>query len=353
MICIAGLGMTHTNMAVTKSEGWAKHLGICFLLAIAPAACTTSPGKPVNRIALDATHRPHLSKADFADPAELRPATGVDLDRLLAKPSDTAHPERPDDREAPAEIEPGLTRGEKTLFLNAGAATALTIWGIYQWDYGQVAPNAASEHWFGQETKEGGSDKLGHFWSAYALSHLFASIYDSWDYTEDEATIYGSLSSAGFQTLMELGDLFSSFGFSYEDMIMNTAGAGAGYLLRTYPRLGEKIDFRLEYAPSLDGGNDTDIFTDYEHHKYLVALKGSGFESMKGSVLEYLELQSGYFSRGYDDFVSGEADNRRRTFYFGLGLNVGRVISHVWKTSLFDYFQVPGIYIPIERDLDQ
>lgn len=345
--------MPHTNTVVTKLGGWAKHLGVCLLLAVAPTACATSPAKQANRIHLDAKYSLTNSEAEFAAPEEPKPAKRVDPNGLLPAPSETAYPKEVVDPGAADDTEPRLTRNQKTLMLNAGAAAALTAWGVYQWDYGQVAPNAGSEQWFGQETKEGGVDKLGHFWTTYALSHLFSSVYEAWDYTEDEATIYGTLSSAGFQTLMEFGDSFSRFGFSYEDMIMNVAGAGAGYLLRAYPRLGEKIDFRLEYAPSLKGGNDNDVFTDYEHHKYLVALKGSGFESVKDSYLEYLELQAGYFSRGYEDFVRGGPETRQRTFYVGLGLNVGRVVSHIWNTSLFDYFQVPGTYVPIEFDLDQ
>jgi uncharacterized protein YfiM (DUF2279 family) len=275
-----------------------------------------------------------------------------------AKEDDPAQQTAGNDRPAPGDVtagddeETGWTRGQKTLMLNAGAAAALTAWGIYKWDYGQQAPKASSEGWFGQDDKEGGADKLGHFWSSYAVSHLFASIYESWDYTEDEATTYGALSSLGFHTLMEVGDSFSGFGFSYEDMIVNVAGAGAGYLLRAYPRVGEKIDIRIEYAPSLSGNNSTDVFTDYEHQKFVVAVKGEGFEGLRGSIFEYLEFQAGYYARGYDDFVRGGPETRRRTLYWGLGLNVGRAISHFWDTALFDYFQLPGTYIPFEVELD-
>lgn len=315
----------------------AGRLGVCLLAAVALTACATSPAKQMDRRLLGTADCQPGSGADVAPP---EPAFRTD-------PKEVDHPGAVDD------MEPRLTRDRKALLLNAGAATALMAWGVYKWDYGQVAPNATAEQWFGQETREGGADKLGHFWTAYALSHLFASIYEAWDYTEEEATTFGTLSSAGFQSLMEFGDLFSRFGFSPEDMIMNLAGAGAGYLLRAHPRLGDKIDFRMEYAPSLNGGNDTDIFTDYEHHKYLVALKGSGFASMEGSYLEYLEIQAGYFARGYEGFAEDGPETRQRTFYVGLGLNVGRVISHVWNTSLFDYFQVPGTYVPIEADLDR
>ena len=253
----------------------------------------------------------------------------------------------------PPDEPPGLSRGDKMLLLNGGAAAGLIAWGSYKWDYGQRDPHTQSEGWFGFDTGEGGADKLGHVWSSYALSHLFATIYEDWGYSRAEATTYGTLSSVGFQTLMEFGDSFSNHGFSYEDMLANFVGAGIGYLLRDQPQLGTKIDLRLEFAPSLDGGNDSDIFTDYEHQKMLVALKGSGFENLEGTLFEYLEFHMGYYTRGYDDFLAGGAETRRRTLYVGVGLNVTKLLSHVWETRLFNYIQVPGTYVPLEYKFDQ
>lgn len=322
------------------------------LFAITSAAALVLAGcaDPMTRTAKPTLHIPYgaatetVAISDRAKPArEDGPAyrtAGSDRPALRGIGAD-------DDEET------GWTRGQKTLMLNAGAAAALTTWGVLKWDYGQNSPKASSEGWFGQDDKEGGADKLGHFWSSYALGHLFASIYESWDYNEEDAAKYGALSSLGFHTLMEVGDSFSGFGFSYEDMLMNLAGSSAGYLLRVYPQVGEKIDIRIEYAPSLNGNNSADVFTDYEHQKFVVAVKGEGFEGLRGSIFEYLEFQTGYYARGYDKFVPGGPETRRRIFYWGLGLNVGRVISHFWDTALFDYFQVPGTYIPFEVKLDE
>lgn len=327
-------------------DGRVRFLAISSAVALILAGCAG----PTTRTAEPTLHIPNGAANETAAISDsVQPATE----------DDPAHRTADNDRPALSgnaagdDEEIGWTRGQKTLMLNAGAATALIAWGVAKWDYGQQSPKASSEGWFGRDDKEGGADKLGHLWSSYALSHLFASIYESWDYTEDEATTYGALSSLGFQTLTEVGDSFSGFGFSYEDMIMNVAGASAGYLLRAYPHVGEKIDIRIEYAPSLNGNNSTDVFTDYEHQKFVVAVKGDGFEGLRGSIFEYLEFQTGYYTRGYDKFVRGGPETRRRTFYWGLGLNVGRAISHFWDTALFDYFQVPGTYIPFEVKLDE
>ncbi len=225
--------------------------------------------------------------------------------------------------------------------------------GHPKWDYGDRVPHAQTEGWFGYHTGEGGADKFGHVWSTYALSHLFAAVYEDWDFTPAEATTYGTLSAAGLQSLMEIGDSFSGFGFSYEDFLANFVGAGVGYLLLDQRDLGAKLDLRIEYAPSLSGGNSSDVFTDYEHHKYLLALKGSGFEDLADTPFEYLELHLGYYTRGYDEYRVGGPETRRRTIYFGVGLNVTKLLSPLWDTRVFNYFQVPYTYLPYDDNIDK
>lgn len=245
-----------------------------------------------------------------------------------------------------------LPRETKFRNLNLLAAGATITWGIINWDYFQVSPQAKNEDWFGRETDEGGADKLGHLYTTYALSHLYAAIYENWNYPQDEALRLGAFSALGTTTIMELGDSFSDYGFSYEDMLMNCVGAAAGYWLGSHPGWQKRLDLRLEYAPSLSNF-EGDVFTDYEHHKYLIALKADGFDMLENSPLRYFELHLGYYVRGYDDYSSSRPyDDRERNVYVGLGLNVGKVIESVWKTRLFDYLQLPYTYVPIEHDLN-
>jgi hypothetical protein len=245
-----------------------------------------------------------------------------------------------------------LPKETKVRNLNLLAAGITVAWGIVNWDYFQSSPQAHSEGWFGRGTDEGGADKLGHLYTTYALSHLYASIYRKWDYSEEPAQTLGALSALGTMTIMEIGDSFSDYGFSYEDMIMNCVGAAAGYWLGSHPQWRQRIDLRLEYAPSLSHF-ETDVVTDYEHHKYLVALKAEGFESLRETLFGYFELHVGYYARGYDDYRPGQAyDDRERTVYLGLALNVGKLIENVWETKIFDYLQLPYTYLPLEHDLD-
>lgn len=245
-----------------------------------------------------------------------------------------------------------LPRQTKVRNLNLLAAGATIGWGIINWDYFQRSPQTGREDWFGRETDEGGADKLGHLYTTYALSHLYATIYHHWDYPQEQALRLGAFSALGTMTIMELGDSFSDYGFSYEDMLMNCLGAAAGYWMGSHPDWQKRLDLRLEYAPSLRNF-ETDFITDYDHHKYLLALKADGFEMLADSPLRYLELHLGYYARGYDDYKSYQPDDdRERIVYLGLGVNVGKVIEGLWKTRIFNYLQPPYTYLPVEHDLN-
>jgi hypothetical protein len=241
-----------------------------------------------------------------------------------------------------------LTRGQKTLLLNVGSMAAVLAYGFSKWDYGKSSFNFQNERWFERDTKYGGADKLGHFWSSYALSHLFAYAYHRWGYTEKEANLYGALSNLGFETFMEVADGFSpSQGFSYEDMMMNVLGTGVAYVWGKYPSLAKKIDFRIEYIPEFNS-RDFGFSTNYERQRFLIAVKADGFDFIKNGYLKYLELQFGYYARGYKDYEGGGSDDRRRYLYAGIGFNVSRLLQKFVNTRVLDYVQIP--YTSVRKD---
>jgi hypothetical protein len=240
----------------------------------------------------------------------------------------------------PSEKKEFLTRGQKTLLLNAGSMVAILIYGVMQWDYGKDGFHFNNEGWFEQNTKYGGADKLGHLWSSYALSHLYSYAYRKWGYTDEEANIYGALSSLGVNLFMEVADGFSSQGFSYEDMIMNIVGSGVGYIWGKYPSVARKIDFRMEYTPKFDS-HDFGFSTNYERQKFLIALKADGFDFISNPYLQYLEFHVGYYARHYKNYEEGGPDDRRRHIYVGLGFNVSKLAQKFFNTKVLDYIQIP------------
>lgn len=230
------------------------------------------------------------------------------------------------------------TKEQKLLYLNTAAGASLVAYGYLHWEYDilHTKPHARSEGWFERESKHGGADKMGHLYVGYLSSHLFSYIYDEWGYTQNSAALYGAYSSLLFTTVMEVADSFSGFGLSYEDMVSNIAGALFGYVTYKYDTLGKVIDYRVEYSLRYDTYKE-DFTTDYENIKYIFAIKASGFSPFKESYLKYLECYVGYEINGFHK----EPYIRERELFIGLGLN----LSEIFNTKLFNYYQVPNIYL--------
>ena len=240
------------------------------------------------------------------------------------------------------------SKEQKFRIVNASAIGLITLWGFAKWDYGSRSPHAQSEDWFGNDTKYGGADKLGHFWIDYTATRGLSALYETWGYPKDDAALYGALSAFAITGYMELGDSFSDFGFSWEDMTMNALGSVAGYYLYKYPQLAEKIDFRVEYSFN---PTQSDFSTDYENLKHLLALKGSGFAGLNQGLTKYLELHLGYYTRGFDD----DDGDKHRYLYVGLGLNVSELFARrgYRKTAtFFNFVQPPFTYLEARRDLN-
>lgn len=237
----------------------------------------------------------------------------------------------------------------KMLYTNIGAAALIAIWGFIEWDYGSGGWNEADEGWFEQDSKYGGADKVGHFWSTYAFADALTGLYKSWGYDSSKANTYAALSAWAVQAAMELGDATSeSQGFSSEDLIMNTLGALTSVVMEHNPELDRKVDFRVEYVfdSPVNG-----IFDDYSNHYYSVVLKLDGFDVFKDNFMKFVEFHAGYYSRGY-----GEDDEEdTRSTYAGIGFNFSRLLlDNGWEKTgkTLEYIQIPYTVPKVSHDLD-
>ena len=232
----------------------------------------------------------------------------------------------------------GITKEKKLLNLNISLNMGLIAYGINQWGYDILnrKPHGQSEGWFEKDTKHGGADKLGHAYTGHLAVHLFGYAYEHFGYSKDEASFNAMLSSIVLTSTMEIGDSFSDFGLSYEDVVANLIGAVFGYYSYKYKALSDKLDFRFEFMPDIDMIKD-DFTTEYEENKYLLVLKASGFSCFRDSYLKYLEVYVGYTISGFHD---APYTNERHTF-FGIGLN----LSEILNTKVFNYYQIPKSYL--------
>ena len=245
----------------------------------------------------------------------------------------------------------GFSKEEKYLWTNVAMATGILAWGFSQWGYGDEKFHFDSEGWFEKETSNGGSDKLGHFYTNYLVTRLLSDLYGSWGYDEKDAALYASFSSLAFSSLMiELGDGYSEHGFSKEDLLVDVLGVGAGYLFSTQPDLADKLDFRVEYAPSTHSENVTDFTTDYEHMKHLMVVKAEGFDTLEEGYLKYLELHFGYYSRNFNHNTM-PLEGRERELYVGVGINLSKLLRPYMGdySQLFNYYQLPYSYVEVAK----
>ena len=240
-------------------------------------------------------------------------------------------------------------KNSKLWTVNLTGIGIITAWGVANWDYFSESPKTTSEGWFSNDTKSGGADKLGHAYTSYVLTHGLSNLYDSWCFNKKDAARYGALSSLAIVAYMELGDSFSNFGASKEDMISNIFGVTFGYFTYRNPQLSNIIDFRWEYKPNSETFGD--FSTDYENSKYLLALKLNGFDFARSSFIKHIELHAGYYTRGFSDPDA----TKERNVFIGIGFNLTDLFrrhSYNKTATLFKYYQIPATSIKVTNDIN-
>ncbi len=235
-----------------------------------------------------------------------------------------------------------------------GLVAGIGAIGLSSWNWGNSSFHTNSEGWFGLDTGSGGADKLGHMYSAYLLSEFLRArlIHQQEAVLEKRAARDAAIFSMALMTFVEVFDGVSGdHGFSGEDMVMNSLGVGFSYLRGLNPQLSKTLDLRWQYWPS-ERASGFHPMTDYEGHKYNLALKPAGFKLFRETPLKYLELHLGYFTRGFKRAEGYTDKDRRSTLYLGLGLNLEELIfrpmrndlgrAGIFANSLLKYFQIPG-----------
>ncbi|MBW0145396.1 YfiM family protein [Sphingomicrobium sp. B8] len=209
-------------------------------------------------------------------------------------------------------------------------------------------PRFKKEGWFGKDTKHMGVDKLAHAYSTYIVSEL---LYHRLKNKTNDAPGIEWTAAALASGIMMWSEAFDSIepdsGWSWEDVAMNTAGAGFSVLRNAVPGLDEKIDYRMMVKPN------EDIYTisgqkHFEQQRYFFAIKPAGFKGMEDSPLRFTELHVGYHAK---DFLYEDRDagiEPKRHIFVGVGLNFNELLfkrskSKTMRTvgEVTTYFQPP------------
>lgn len=229
--------------------------------------------------------------------------------------------------------------------------------GVLEWDWGSSSFGVQSEGFFGQDTANGGMDKLGHVWSAALISDVLTHRIRRNSADRRGAAVTGSILSMGVMTGIEIFDgIAEQHAFSPQDILANATGAAFSYIRNTVPGVRNKLDYRMEYVPSGNRGA-FEPWSDYSGQKYILALKLSGFETISDTSLRFLELQAGYYARGFTLNEKKQGRARQRELYVGIGINLqelffgrhseGESTMKTYGRRVFEYVQVPYTYATV------
>jgi hypothetical protein len=175
------------------------------------------------------------------------------------------------------------------------------------------------EDFFGQSTADGGADKASHFVDYYIVAKELTNIYRLLDYSEREALIWGFTVTTLGGLVNEVGDGFQRHGFSWEDLLMDTLGAGTATLL-SVTRTHDLVGFRTSHLPG----------PTYIHDVYSMDLKLAGVARRAGvniGPLRFLLLSATYGVKGYRN--NSSPDDEERQVGIEVGLNLEEILNSV------------------------
>ncbi len=242
---------------------------------------------------------------------------------VLAPRSAAADTDTPPDTAPPN----GLLSTADALKLELAGLFAVLSWsGFNDWKWGSASFRIQSEGWFGMDTGSGGQDKLGHAFSSYLMAEFMYLRLRSYNERQETVTAFPALFSLALMLYVEFFDGFSvDHGLSGEDLVMDTVGATASFVRQRVPGLARVFDYRMEYYPSA-GMKGLHPMIDYSGQKFLLALKPAGLGALSESVAAFLELQVGYYTRGFSDGDTPYFPDKQSHLFFGIGANLERIL---------------------------
>jgi hypothetical protein len=266
-------------------------------------------------------------------------------------------------RAQPAAVSASSTRFRTTALMTATIGGTLAYGRAKWWKDGFGGGfKSVNEGWFGQDTRYGGADKLGHAMFAYTGTRLLTQAFGWSGHDSSTALKLGLWTSVGTLMGVELIDGFSKkWRFSKEDALANLAGGALAYVLERNPELDALVDLRLQYSPQ-PGERQFDPFGDYSSQRYLLVLKASGVPALKRHpLLKYLEVNVGYGTRNFDASPAALTQPTRHA-YFGIALNLSELLRNtVYQDNasptrtqrvtetVFEFMQIPATTVQSER----
>jgi hypothetical protein len=208
--------------------------------------------------------------------------------------------------------------------------------------------NVVDEGWFGPDTKFGGADKASHFADYYVITKEFTFIFGRLGFSENAARLMAAGTAFTGGLVNEVADGFTKYGFSYQDVVMNSVGIGTSLLVMT-TGVDDVVGFRTSH------------FGSFKHDVYSMDLKLTGLARRLGlniGPLRFLYFSATYGIKGYPSDDTGE----QRQIGLELGLNLEEIFNTFgvrrdtwWGTTLHfaaDNLRFPFTAVGFRYDLN-
>jgi hypothetical protein len=223
-----------------------------------------------------------------------------------------------------------------------------------------------NEGWFGQNTYAGGADKASHFVDYFIVSKELSFLYNTLGYSRARSIWTGLGVTLLGGLVNEFGDGFNRYGFSYEDLTMDAAGAITAAVvssLGAHDLIGFRRGFLLPPYRNPPGCCPPDSVGEaYTNQIFTADLKLAGAArrlNLNIGPLRYLLVSVTYATKGYNTGVSALQE---RQVGFEIGLNIEEILNAVgvrrntwWGYTLhvvLDNVRVPFTSVGYQLDLN-
>jgi hypothetical protein len=240
-------------------------------------------------------------------------------------------------------------------------------WDTWWEDSREFPFHAADEDWFGPLTYTGGADKASHFFFAYLSTELLSQVYQGMGKPAKQSRLAAAAVAFGVGVLVEVGDGYRDFGYSWSDLVMNGLGILAAVGLES-SGYDDTFGFRIGWVPYEKPEHiySFPLAATYSHEIYTADVKLDGMVRRMGGkpgVARYLLASMSYSTKGYrPDYFDPSV--QERNIGIELGLNVAEILRAVgvpeetwWGKPLLmfaTYFRVPytsiGWYYDLNHD---
>lgn len=222
-----------------------------------------------------------------------------------------------------------------------------------------------NEGWFGQNTYAGGADKAAHFVDYYIISKELSFLYQRLGYSPAQSIWAGLGISVLGGLANEFGDGFNRYGFSYEDLVMDTAGALSAALVSwfgAHDLIGFRRGFLLPPYSSSACCPPGSVGQAYQSQIFTADLKLAGVArrlNLHVGPLRYLLVSATYATNGY---ATGVPSLFERQVGVEIGLNLEEILNSLgvrrntwWGYALhvvLDNVRVPFTSVGFQYDLN-